>query len=111
MAKVNNVKHMVTKNTYIINVWDRIFCTMTKGFYAKVGNCARENVMQILMPSKNFLVKENHNSLPEFHDLYFGSIVHTEKTENYNSETSDFGEQLQKRIKKDWRRGYSGEPR
>lgn len=90
-------KSKATSLSYLED-WDQIFLNITKGLYGEVISCARENVMQILELSKNFLEKDTHKSLREFHDLYFGSSAHGEKTEAYNKDVSDFVEQLQSKM-------------
>ena len=84
---------------YALEEWDQIFLGITKDMYQEVCNCARENVLQILELSKNFLAKDTHKSLKEFHDLYFGSGNNALKTETYNDDVSNFVEHLQKKMK------------
>ncbi|NRA45032.1 MAG: hypothetical protein HRU09_08780 [Oligoflexales bacterium] len=86
------------KNYTTLEDWDQIFLGITQDFYVEVSNCARENVLQVLELSKNFLAKDTHKSLKEFHDLYFGSKNQAQKTESYNNDVSDFVEHLQKKM-------------
>jgi len=99
MANAKKIANVDEKESYTIEDWDQIFFETIQDFYAEASNCARENVMQILELSKNFLQKDTHKSLKEFHDLYFGSGEQAEKTEAYNRDVSDFVENLQKKMK------------
>lgn len=78
--------------------WDQIFIGLTTDLYKEIVKCAHENVMQVLELSKNFLEKDTHQSLREFHDLYFGEKAEDDKTEAYNQDVSDFVEHLQNKI-------------